>query len=308
MRRLALLLLCLVFCTAACAKPLPDFTGTIISATDALGNRVSLPYKPQRVAVLFSSLANIWGCAGGNISVTVYESVERGFADADVQLVDGGAGKSIDTEALIASTPDLVIGSADIAAQVDAVTLCRNVGIPAVLLRVESFADYLAALELCTTLTGETERYATYGNALASEIQKKIDTFDARGAKVLFIRAGSAARYTKAKTAADHFAAAMLAELGTVNIADSAPILLDGLSFEEILSCDPDHIFVSTMGEENAAIAYMESLLLLPEWQALSAVQNGNLHYLPKSLFQYKPNARWGEAYDYLIDCLEDKK
>lgn len=308
MRKITLLLLCLVLVMAACSRTPHDFTSTTVSVTDALGNHVTLPYKPQRVAVLFSSLADIWTSAGGSVGVTVYESVERGFADANVLLVDGGAGKSIDTEALIAAAPDLVIGSADIAAQVDAVTLCCDVGIPAILLRIENFADYLAALELFTTLTGESERYATYGSALASEIEKKINAFDARGTEVLFIRAGSAARYTKAKTAEDHFAAAMLAELGTVNIADSAPVLLDGLSFEEILSRDPDHIFVSTMGEENEAIAYMESLLALPEWQALSAVQTGNVHYLPKSLFQYKPNARWGEAYDYLTDCLEDKQ
>lgn len=308
MRKVTLFLLCLILVLAACGRVEPDWMDTTVAATDALGSSVTLPYRPQRVAVLFSSLADIWVTAGGSVSVTVYESVERGFADTNALLVDGGAGKSIDTEALIAANPDLVIGSADIAAQVDAVTLCHDAGIPAILLRVESFSDYLAALQLCTTLTGEADRYATYGSALASEIEKKIKAFEANGCEVLFIRAGSAARYTKAKTAEDHFAAAMLAELGTVNIADSAPVLLDGLSFEEILIRDPDHIFVSTMGEENAAIAYMESLLALPEWQALSAVQNGNVHYLPKSLFQYKPNARWGEAYDYLIDCLEDKQ
>ena len=39
----------------------------------------------------------------------------------------------------------------------------------------------------------------------------------------------------------------------------------------------------------------------------LSAVKGGRCHYLPKELFQYKPNARWAEAYEYLIDLLYEK-
>ena len=97
----------------------------------------------------------------------------------------------------------------------------------------------------------------------------------------------------------------MLEELGCRNIADTAPVLLDGLSFEEILAKDPDHIFISTMGDADAAIAYMDDLLGEPTWQRLTAVQKGRVHYLPKSLFQYKPNAHWGEAYAYLITLLE---
>ena len=122
--------------------------------------------------------------------------------------------------------------------------------------------------------------------------------------KILFIRAGSGASATKAKTAEQHFAAAMLEELGTYNIADNAPVLLDGLSIEEILREDPELIFVSTMGKESAAKEYMASVLAEPTWQSLSAVQNDRVIYLPKDLFQFKPNARWGEAYEYLIGVL----
>ena len=245
--------------------------------------------------------------AGGEIAVTVRESVERGFADANTILVDDAAGKRIDTETLIASAPDLVIGSADIEAQCDAADVCRSAGIPTLLLRVESFDDYLAVLKLFTTLTGNDDRYATYGTELSADIRAQIAdyTAGAEETSVLFIRAGSGARYTKAKTAEDHFAAAMLEELGCRNIADAAPVLLDGLSFEEILAKDPDHIFISTMGDEDAAKAYMDDLLKEPTWQSLTAVKEGNVHYLPKSLFQYKPNARWGEAYTYLITILE---
>lgn len=287
----------------SCSKTEPDFVDTVISFTDETGKTVTLQKSPKKVAVLFSSFADIWVSAGGDVDVTVYEAVERGFADKSAILVDGGAGKSIDNETLLASAPDLVICSADIEAQLDTASICREAGIPAVALRVESFEDYLSVLELFTMLTGYKENYKKYGLALKDEIAEL--TAYTSDDTLLFIRAGSSARSTKAKTADDHFAAAMLKELGTYNIAERAPVLLDGLSFEEVLVRDPEHIFVTTMGDEEAAKEYMNSLLKTKEWAALSAVKNGNVHYLPKELFQYKPNARWGEAYRYLIDILK---
>ena len=109
---------------------------------------------------------------------------------------------------------------------------------------------------------------------------------------------------TKAKTAENNFVCVMLKELGTRNIAEKAPILLDGLSMEEILLSDPDVIFYTTMGSEDSAVSYMESLLSDPVWSSLTAVKNGQVHHLPKDLFQYKPNARWNEAYAYLVTLL----
>lgn len=289
----------------SCAEQSHDFSEKVISFTDAVGNHHSLSPNPEKVAVLFSSFADIWVSAGGKVDITVYESVERGFADEKAVLVDGGAGKSIDNEALIAAAPSLVICSADIAAQLDTARLCNNAGIPAILLRVEDFEDYLEVLRLFTLLTENEESYKLHGEALEREVAEltKFKSSDS----ILFIRAGSGARFTKAKIGSDHFAAAMLEELGTYNIAQSAPVLLDGLSFEEILVQNPKHIFISTMGDEDAAIGYISSLLKKDEWAALDAVKNGNVHFLPKELFQYKPNARFGEAYRYLINILEGK-
>ena len=96
----------------------------------------------------------------------------------------------------------------------------------------------------------------------------------------------------------------MLKELDTENIAEKAPILLEGLSTEEVLLSDPDAIFFTTMGDEAAGAAYMESLLEDPVWSSLRAVREGRVYQLPKDLFQYKPNSRWPEAYAYLTELL----
>ena len=98
--------------------------------------------------------------------------------------------------------------------------------------------------------------------------------------------------------------AEMLEELGAVNIADSAPELSDGLSLESILIENPEKLLFSTMGNEEKSRAYMDSQLESEAWQALDAVRAGDYVYLDKNLFQFKPNARWDEAYLFLAEYL----
>lgn len=260
----------------------------------------------QRVAVLFSSFAEVWQLAGGEVAITVGESVERGICNEDVLLVDEGAGKTIDTELLLSYRPDLVIGSADIPAQAEAAKLLENAGIPCALFRVETFEDYLAFLKYATAVTGNDAAYQKYGLDQQAEIEsilKKTAEIEEKP-KVLFIRSGSGASSAKAKKADQHFAAGMLQELGAYNVAEDAPLLLDGLSLEAILQEDPHHIFISPMGNEQAAKTYMDSLLTSPAWSALTAVKDHQYTYLEKALFQYKPNARWAEAYRTLATIL----
>lgn len=224
-------------------------------------------------------------------------------------LVDDGAGKTINHELLLSYRPDFVICSADIAAQRETAVFLSEHGIPAAQFHVESFADYLGVLKIFTEITGNNTAYEKYGTAQETQIKALLEEAavqwgDAAPQKILFVRAGSGYSATKAKTADDNFVCLMLRELGTYNIAENAPVLLDGLSLEEILSENPDHIFFSFMGKEDAARAYVETLLQDPAWQTLTAVQNGSYTFLPKELFHFKPNVKWAEAYRYLADIL----
>ncbi|MCI8359980.1 MAG: ABC transporter substrate-binding protein [Clostridiales bacterium] len=312
-KRLCLLCLCLLTAgLSACAGEKGGEGGPsgqpYYSFTDDGGRQIVLQEKPQKTAVLFSSFADVWKTAGGEIAVTVGESVERGFAGEQALLVDAGAGKTINNELLLESAPDFIICSADLEEQVGSAELMNQAGIPAAVFHVEQFSDYLRMLKICTDITGNLEAYETCGLQVQSQIDEALASARQRQGlekkEILFIRAGSGYSATKAKTAADNFVCMMLKELGTYNIAEKAPVLLDGLSFEEVLSSQPDYIFLSTMGSEEAARAYMDGVLAQESWQGLEAVRQGAYAYLPKELFQYKPNARWAEAYRYLIDLL----
>lgn len=301
MRRFLLLLLSLTLAIA------PACAAEAISFTDSLGETVELPKQPENVAVLFSSFAEMWNLAGGEVAVTVGETIERGFAPADAALVDDGAGKSVNLELLISLKPDFVICSADIEAQAEACGILKQAGIPAARFRVENFSDYLHVLRLMCDVTGDDAAYAQYGANVAAQVDALLaspEATAAAGTRILFVRAGSTASSTKAKTSADHFACDMLSELGCVNIADASSQLSESLNMEYILTEDPDVIFFSLMGDADAALANVNDLLSQPAWQQLRAVKEGRALVLPKELFHFKPNARWAEAYAYLIDAL----
>lgn len=301
MKRLAVLPLLLLL-LAGCSPAVPSTEG--YAFTDDAGILVTIPYQPKKVAVLLSSYAEVWQLAGGEVQITVAESVERGFASADAVLVDSGAGFHIDTEQLIAQNPDFVLCSADLEAQSSCAATLQAAGIPAVQMRVDSFEDYLRLLQLCCTLTGNADAYTQYGTAVQSEIQRILEQSHPAAPSILFLRAGSGANSTKAKSSEEHFTAAMLRDLGADNLADHVPALLDGLSLESILLADPEILFLSTQGDADAARSYVESLFSQPGWRDLTAVREGRYYFLPKDLFQYKPNARWAEAYAYLAALL----
>lgn len=276
---------------------------------DDLNQEIKLKEKPKKVAVLFSSFAEVWILAGGEVNISVYESVERGFASNDVILVDSGAGKTINLELLVSSQADFVICSKDIEAQVNASKLLNSNGIPAACFKVEHFNDYLKMLDVCTDILERKDLYKINGLEVKERIDLIFDSLnkDIIYKNILFVRAGSSNKSTKAKIAKDHFVAQMLDEIKTYNIANNAKVLLDGLSVEEILIENPDYIFISTMGNLEGAMSYMDSLLSSEVWSNLDAVKNKNYVYLPKELFQFKPNNKWDIAYQYLVDICYGK-
>ncbi len=299
-----LLLLCALLPLAACT-PASETGDAYLTFTDSTGAEISLSKTPVRVAVLFSSFAELWQLAGGEVAVTVGESIERGFCPEGTPLVDAGAGKTVDAEALIAQKPELVIGSADIAAHVRLASSLKESGIPVALFRVEDFEDYLAVLSTMTDITKNADAYQKNGEEVRLRVEALLQAPRPETApRILLIRSGSSSSSTKAKTSTDHFAAGMLSKLGCINIADGMPELADTLSTEAILREAPEHIFISLMGDEAAARAHMEALLASEPWCRLEAVKEGNVHFLPRDYFQFKPNARWDAAYALLTEIL----
>ena len=194
--------------------------------------------------------------------------------------------------------------ASDIAGQADIQDVLENAGLTCAYFQVDTFEDYGFMMEQFTAVTGREDLYEENVTQVEQQIQ------DARAAaalsstrpSVLLIRAFSSG--IKAKTD-DELAGAILKDLWAHNIADDHPSMLEDLSLEEVIAADPEYIFVTTMGDEQKALDYLNGLIEQnPAWSELSAVKEGRYIVLPKDLFHYKPNNRWGESYQYLGEIL----
>ena len=308
--------LLLAGCGAASSAPAPSDPPAASEAaayafTDDLGREVALEAAPRRVVALTGSYADIWCTAGGKDTLTA--SASDAWTDFDLDLSAGvanlGGAMGVSVEELLASQPDLVLASTNIPSNQEMLPALEAAGIDVAFFSVDTFEDYLRMLKVCTELTGCPENYETCGEAVAAEIEaargRAAEALAGREPeKVLYIRA--AASVIKPKGSDGTVLGEMLADLGCVNIADGDQSLLETLSMEAILAADPDKIFIVLQGADpEPARAQLEGEVLSnPAWQQLTAVQEGEVYYMDKDLYHLKPNARWGEAYDRLVEIL----
>ena len=278
-----------------------------VTVTDSLGRQVEIA-SFEKTAVLSGSIAEIWQLAGGELYGVTKDAWEGHDLNLPEEVKTFGDVKNPSVEAIISEGVELVILSGSIDAQTELADTFENAGIPAVYLDVESFEDYLDALKICTGITGRADLYEENGEKIKSSVDEIISrTKDKDSPDILLLRAYSTG--VKAK-GSDNMTGKMLSDLGCKNIADSETSLLEELSLESILRADPDFVFVTTMGEdEEAAKAQYEAYLGSNKaWQESSAVQSGNVYFLPKDMFHYKPNNRWDKAYEYLEEILYGKE
>lgn len=306
MKKLLSVLLCLIFCLcfSACSKgdTSSDTASNSVNITDSLGNTVSLS-EDSKIAVCYGSFADCLQLAGKEpVAVTSDAGEDHGLTfPEDTKII--GTVKEINLEALLSCNPDYVILSADLSAQLKLEESLKQAGLNYGYFRVDTFEDYKSFMKQLCSITGRDDLYGK--NVLDTEkrIEAIIDKIpESTDKTALLMRAFSTGM--KAKTD-DNLAGLILKEFGLKNIADDHPSLLEELSIEQIITDDPDFIFVSTMGSEKNALEYLdENVISNPAWSGLSAVKNDRYILLPKDLFHYKPNEQWDKAYEYMAKII----
>lgn len=302
---LALLLVGSLLFLAGCNPAPAEAEGTTF--TDALGREVTVPEKPERVAALIGSFADIWLLAGGSLCA----AAEDAWEDFSLELPDAvniGGAHSPNLELLLASNPDFVLASASTKANVELLPMLESAGICVAYFDVDCFTDYLSMLKTCTDITGRKDLYEQNGLQLQSRIRAVTEAVNLPEEKrtVLLLRASSGS--VKAKGSEGTVLGEMLRDLGCINIADSDTTLLENLSVESVIAREPYRIFVVTMGSDTQA-AYDNLSKMMeenPAWGLLEAVREERLHLMEKQLFNLKPNARWAEAYETLFALLAE--
>lgn len=269
---------------------------------DSLDNNIYFENTPERVVILEASLAEIYTLSGG-----FYVGISDDYETYGLELNNAtivGSAHYPNLETIVSLNPDLVIYSTKKSSQVDICSQIYNLGIQTYACTIESFDDYLYTLRQFTTLTNREDLYKVNGLDILDQInavKNKVDS--SYHPKVLFLRAMSNKYSIIGK---DNFVCDILNDLGTINIA-STSYISDDVSTEIIVRENPDFIFYTFMGSndiEKSQKYLEENLFNKGFFKELDAVKNEQVYYLDTSLYHYKPNNKWGLAYERLYQII----
>ncbi len=303
----------LIYLLCGCALQNKDNEKVVsgICFTDDLGRKITVD-NPKRVSALLGSYADIWCLAGGTVVATADDAWEDFNLELPEDAINLGMTKSPSMEKLLEAAPDFVIASTNTQANLDMKDTLEAAKITVAYFDVSDFNDYLRMLKICTEITGRPDLYEKNGLEIQKEIENIIDQSQRRleteiAPEILYLRASATS--IRAKNSEGTVLGNMLKDLGCLNIADSESGLLENLNIEYILQEDPEYIFVVQAGDDvEGTEAALEQLLgKNSPWSGLSAVKNNRVFVLDKHLYNLKPNARWGEAYEILEGILADE-
>ena len=308
MKRILMVVLAAALMLAGCASGAP--VGGEMVFTDDLGREVRLGGEPGRVACLLGSFADVWFLAGGTVIAAPDDAWEDFSLPMPEEAVVLGSTKHLSLELLMASEPDFVLASANTQLHLQWKETLEAAGIPVAYFEVSDFEDYLRLLKVCTELTGNPECYEQYGLSIQNHIDLAVESAGeqirqaGKAPTVLYLRL--AASGIRVKNSRDNVLGEMLRTLGCENIADSDRALLEKLSLEQILIRDPDYIFLVPQGDDvEGTRRVLDSFIAdHPGWQELTAVKEGRVFTLEKELYSLKPNERWAEAYEKLVELI----
>lgn len=279
-----------------------------VTFQDSLGHEITVK-NPKKVAVLMGSFVDVWQSAGGMVSATVKDSWTNPNLKLGNDVVNLGDQYHPNLEQLISEKPDFIIGSSKFDAQTGLYDQLKQAGIPAAFFKVDSFDDYLSMLKIMTDITGRTDLYEQNGIKVQEQIAQVKKRADGSHPRVLVIRVASSGAI-KVMGSNEIVLGEILKDLGAKNVADTDSSIKGDFSMEAVVASNPDYIFATTMGSDTdkAKQAVDKTLSSDPAWQSLTAVKQGKFHMMDKFLYQIKPNANWGKAYEGVADILFPKQ
>lgn len=280
-----------------------------VTFTDALDREVTVAKKPQKAAALLGSFAEVWTLAGGELAA----APDDAWVDLDLDLSEDvlnlGKINQLSMETLLSAEPDFIIASSSVRVDLEWLDTIEKTDIPIAYFDVSDFEDYLAMLKICTDITGRDDLYQKNGLDVKATVDLVIEKSRQRVAEngaptVLSMRAS--ASFVRAKSSRGNVLGEMLNTLGCENIADGNDAFLEKISIEHIIESDPDFIFVVQSGDDTKGAREKLDRFIAdnPAWEGLTAVKEERVFFLDKRLYNLKPNALWGEAYEKLEEML----
>lgn len=259
----------------------------------------------SRVVAVTRSIADLWILSGGALVGATDDAIEYFGLGSETTSI--GTISKPNLEAIVALDPDLIVFSEELSIHEELAKQLETQNFEVMRVSVESFEDYTSIMQELTGATGRDDLYQQHVANVSAAVDDVRQQATASVAELAGKRSFLALLVSATKNKVlkdDYFACEIFRDMGLTNVAtDNSP--LDDLSLEAIVAADPAYIFVIPRGKEDEAqSSYEEAFASQPVWQSLPAVAEGRLWQLPKDLFQYKPNARWAEAYEHVLELI----
>ncbi|MCF0262216.1 MAG: ABC transporter substrate-binding protein [Sphaerochaetaceae bacterium] len=290
-------------------------TDKSVSFTDAAGQILTLNKNPKKVTILYSSLVSLWYEAGGKASNIIGGSSAQEYyleslgydptQDTNVIATSALASKW-DIEKIIEDRPDLIICSTAMYGYATIKGPASLANIPVIAVDYDDFSDYLKWFKVFSALNSRQELWQSIALKALDEVNNIINSCpDNEKPTYLCLFSNSTALDANTQ---DTVICNMLYSLKADNvIKTNKDLQLQKISInlETIYSLDPDFILIQCHAGTDIAQADVKRLYgSNPVWNALRAVKNNNVYYLPRDLFHNKPNSRFAQAYSTLRDIL----
>jgi iron complex transport system substrate-binding protein len=284
------------FALNACqaATPAPTPTPATISLTDGLGRQVDLPGPAQRVVSLGPSNTEILFAIGAGAQVVGRDSFSDYPAAAQALSDVGGGFGELNTEAIVALKPDLVL-VADIfpAEQIKAL---EDLGLTVYALpNPTDFEGMYKNLETAARLTAHETQAADLIKSLKARVDavgQKIATGTER--PLVFYELDSTDQNAPYTAGPGTFVDTLINAAGGVNLGSKLNGSWVQVSIEELIVQDPAII---VLGDYTWGGVTPEMVKARPGWETLSAVKNGQVFTFDDNLVS-RPGPR-------LVDGLE---
>ena len=256
------------------------------------------------VVAVSKSIGDLWFLSGGELAGMTEDGMDLEGISENTEVIGTVTNPSL--EAIAALSPDLVLLSGELPTHQKLAEELESRGITTKMISIDSFSDYDQIMKELTEMTGREDCYKKNVTDVGERIDRILESAsdkDLKKGTYLALRV-SATKNKALKN--DYFACEIFNAFGLENIAQDNSAF-DELNLEAILAADPDFIFVVEQGKSTEAQeSFAEAFSGKPVWQELAAVRNGCVYMLPKDYFQYKPNAKWDEAYQYVMELLEE--
>jgi ABC-type Fe3+-hydroxamate transport system substrate-binding protein len=306
---LSLFLLSALLISAACSsKPASTPTPTAplakypISVVDMLGRSVQITQCPTRIVTTAptatETLYRIGGTAVGVDSSSKYPQEVQGLPTV-------GSAHSVNTEAIAALNPDLIIIEA--LNQANIVSALEKLGVPIIALGAASVDDVNQSL----TLVGEVVDKEEESDQAIAEIQDRIEAAQGNctvSKSVLIFISDTQRNIYAAKP--ESYPGTVAALLGLDN--PSAGLPNNGpypgftlFTAEQALTSNPDIVFTITPAPPPAP-RLSASLAQIPGFNQMAAVQAGQVVELDPMLFLQAPGPRIADAVEEMLRLINE--